>query len=177
MSGEIIDIPAHTTFYTIYLYAIRQEKATVTPIVREVEEDVELEEVFTELSRHSYLFNLNPKLDTTKCTTFFSLPRELRQSILLQTYNYNILYRKPSAALEGEDGPHRWVGLMEIVDWHKLRKEHLEYVPDWLTILRDVDPRIVHDVNFVEAKWREGIDGSCDKYTGARRGHHGQGPI
>lgn len=168
ITGEVIDIPAHTTFYTIHLQAIRQQQAKITPIVREIEEQAELEEVFAEPSRYPYLVNLNSKHNNEDCTTFFSLPRELRQSILLQTYDYNILYRKPSAAPEKKHGPHRWVSLMEMVDWHKLRKEHLEYVPDWLSILRDVDPRIVRDVNFVEAKWREGIDGSCDKFAGAR---------
>jgi hypothetical protein len=55
-----------------------------------------------------------------------------------------------------------------MTDWHELRKAHLEYVDCCLTVLRDVDPRIIRDVNFVEKKWREGIAGTYDNWGGRR---------
>lgn len=79
-------------------------------------------------------------------TNFFTLPRELRQQILLNTYDANVL-RDPDLLATTQHytwPPHYW--------------NHREHVKIWATALREVSSGIVEDVDFVEKKWLENLE-------------------
>lgn len=72
-------------------------------------------------------------------TDFLSLPRELRQAILLLSLNYNF-----------ED-------FVSCRGW----KEH--WVKNWVRSLRRVASDIAADVDYVEVQWLKEIDDSEEK--------------
>jgi len=79
------------------------------------------------------------------CTTFLTLPRELRQAILYESYNYKgaQLYIRQACTF-----------------WHYARTRlsiKLESIIGLAEVLNAVHPMIGGDVDFVVKKWEQGL--------------------
>lgn len=80
---------------------------------------------------------LRPKRHGTgKSTCFLTLPAEMRQAILLETYDYS------DTALPPEAEPDDFIVEARMV-----------VIQNWASTLRSVHPAIIGDVDFVESKW------------------------
>jgi hypothetical protein len=83
--------------------------------------------------------------------TFLSLPRELRQKILLQTVDETQLDVKQHYNFD--EFPYNW---FEAFDQHK------KAVDKWAKVLKKVDQNIKEDVDFAVRKWKENYDDCFD---------------
>jgi hypothetical protein len=85
-------------------------------------------------------------------TSFLSLPRELRHTILLSTYD-------PTDAIEAlnrcdtSTGPYKHHSIH--CQWFSTWRDSGDVFKQWAETLRKVDDRLVEDVDYVEMKWKE----------------------
>ncbi|TLD37294.1 GTP-binding protein [Venturia nashicola] len=77
-------------------------------------------------------------------TNFFSLPRELRQLILVYSDNSSRIYTHP----------HRWWSALDnlVRVWEEKR------IVDWANVLKKVDERMVEDVDYAAGRWTHGFE-------------------
>lgn len=120
---------------------------------------------------------LQPQRLKVTPTSFLSLPREIRQAILFITPSIDIVSTVQhvdsflSCSLQmalhkRNQGCNSWLLKLET------RKQKSSNVA---AILREVDPAIVSDVDYVERKWKEALDMTsrwlCERVAGINRRH------
>lgn len=81
---------------------------------------------------------------TVEPTNFFSLPRELRQMILV--------YSVDSFRLSSH--PHRWWSTID----NLLRVWEEKRILDWTNALKKVDERMFEDVDYAAGKWTHDLE-------------------
>lgn len=78
--------------------------------------------------------------------SFLDLPRELRQQILLETFNSNEL-RHPNLLLGGS------------YCWEPHHVSYKNRLGAWVICLKRVHKVVAEDVVFVDTKWQDRLDG------------------
>lgn len=86
--------------------------------------------------------NTTPTTSITPVTTFRTLPHELRQQILLQTFDTSAPFSDLS---------------------NHVRRVRLDETERWAALLRSVGYCLIGDVNFVATKWNENSQKTCSE--------------
>lgn len=100
---------------------------------------------------------LNNRVDSTATktqTTFLTLPRELRQAILLETYDQHADTRPFTTFKDGSDSV---TFNLYFVDATGKLIRPVAHVASWCELLSCVHPTIKEDLVFVKERWAEDI--------------------
>lgn len=94
-----------------------------------------------------------------KPASFLTLARELRQKILLQTYDVT-KYTQRGFPLNPRVAS-KTSNMTGTTDWDKWRcRDHKERIEKWCSVLRAIDaaPSFNQDIQYVEKKWKEELE-------------------